>query len=835
MKSIDPNQFEELKDKSRSGGRDANKKYHSRLANANYRNQLNSDNKKEAVVKVVGHLRDNSVKRALEYVERAGEDIDNQLDMEDDAGRKISKSDLDALYNEWKQDFEPVESSSQRTRHATHLLLSIDAPNNDKSAQAIENAARELLRQKLGDKGYRYAFVVHRDTDNPHVHVIVNNYHLEPDGPKLRLNQPELFQMRTVFAEKLRENGIEQVATFRRDRGKTQDLMAENKALEDTVTNWFASKVKTASLDPEDLKQRQATFREIIKARQVVKQSGRESEASMKALEDLKVLAKSLTLVDLHNSPKSAFSQLKQLDSEKGPYQQLIKAIKSGDKPRKDDKDKNTKRLQWQARKMAFDIAEAELAVKTNQNLSFEEKSRLSTEFSKKMDAVAPFLASGGTEKIRFIVQQRTSPDNEPTAKLAKLIRKLDRSTSTLEDKQKSGELADKQLRRIASDYFTAVESLKNNDLPLWRQQALRDSLQEHRQALSKVTDLVELHQQWNKGQSLKDDMSSLKDSINTLSYKVDKLSLADRHDKIDQLQRQKDTLQSTYQEESYDKKQAFTVSKGLQAAQSDLNDFKGESYKEAKKELSTISNNLDSLSAKQQAGPLAPDAARKAAFQSERIGLRIVQIEKTLQTLDLSHYDQQRFNESLVMLKEKSRAQHVDLDLARKQDSAINQYQKTSIDLATKIQSLKEYTDNRQARMAVQLISELKGKASSDLLPTKERRALVTERKKLDVVANLSDSAKHKVDQYFRLDKQISDLSRFAANVDKKYSSTEHRQKRKNSEYVLGQKSTELQKAIKGSDLPRRLKSELSSKIERSLERYPKLASKSKERELTK
>ena len=102
-------------------------------------------------------------------------------------------------------------------------------------------AGREVARELLGDRGHKYLIGIHEEGGKAHVHIIVNNYN-KNGGPKLRLNNPELFEMRSLLAEKLTEMGLEHVATFRKDRPATIERVA--KGIED-IKNRQSRYVKT--------------------------------------------------------------------------------------------------------------------------------------------------------------------------------------------------------------------------------------------------------------------------------------------------------------------------------------------------------------------------------------------------------------------------------------------------------------------------------------------------------------------------------------------------------------------------------------------------------------
>ena len=59
---------------------------------------------------------------------------------------------------------------------------------------------------------------LHKDTDNPHVHIILNNYNTKTSR-KLRLDKHDFLRIRSEFAQDLTKQGLKRhIATLRRDR-----------------------------------------------------------------------------------------------------------------------------------------------------------------------------------------------------------------------------------------------------------------------------------------------------------------------------------------------------------------------------------------------------------------------------------------------------------------------------------------------------------------------------------------------------------------------------------------------------------------------------------------
>lgn len=201
----------------------------------------------QAVVKVISQARGHRAKVLLNYVARS--ESEHPLALEDENGLEVKGVDgIQAVYEEWAKDFERAAPGQKRPpRHVTHMIFSGDCAQTPENARAVQSAVAELMREQLGRDGYRYMMVLHTDTDHPHVHVIVNNYNRDKDGPKLRINPPELLVFRQQFAQKMRERGIEQQATRRKDRLSVLEAVA--KGIENLQAGgaWYESKLYRAA------------------------------------------------------------------------------------------------------------------------------------------------------------------------------------------------------------------------------------------------------------------------------------------------------------------------------------------------------------------------------------------------------------------------------------------------------------------------------------------------------------------------------------------------------------------------------------------------------------
>lgn len=210
---IDKNKARKGKEERLPGGR---------FARSSYRQACQS-NAPQAVIKVASHIRGTSVLRAMEYIARDGEQ-----QLESESGETIQgKEAIKERFAEWRQDFEPGAPGTKRPpRHATHMILSAKCENTSQNARRLEAAARQFLHERYGQQGYEYVWTIHRDTANPHVHVLVKNHNREL-GKKLRIDKADLMAMREEFAKQLSMRGIEQVATRRMDRQSVVERVAK--------------------------------------------------------------------------------------------------------------------------------------------------------------------------------------------------------------------------------------------------------------------------------------------------------------------------------------------------------------------------------------------------------------------------------------------------------------------------------------------------------------------------------------------------------------------------------------------------------------------------------
>ena len=162
----------------------------------------------QVMVKVTGGGRGmKAIAAHFRYISKNG-----RLDIEDDEGNRMRGKDaLRGLVDDWRYGGGLIEDVSPR-REALNIILSMPRGTDPLSVQW---AAREFARRELAD--HKYVMVLHDHQANPHVHISVRVE--SKHGRRLSPRKADLHRWREVFAEKLRERGVDAEATRQATRG----------------------------------------------------------------------------------------------------------------------------------------------------------------------------------------------------------------------------------------------------------------------------------------------------------------------------------------------------------------------------------------------------------------------------------------------------------------------------------------------------------------------------------------------------------------------------------------------------------------------------------------
>jgi len=165
------------------------------------------------MVKVTGRTRvPGHLAAHLSYITRNGE-----LPATDRDGLEVRGA---GEVREVAADWSSLAAMDSRRRAGTpgsvSMILSMPAGTD---AVRLRDAAAGFAAEQFGDR-HDYLFVLHTDTDHPHVHLTVRA--LGDHGERLNPKKADLEVWRQAFAEQLRLRGIAAEATPRRARGITR-------------------------------------------------------------------------------------------------------------------------------------------------------------------------------------------------------------------------------------------------------------------------------------------------------------------------------------------------------------------------------------------------------------------------------------------------------------------------------------------------------------------------------------------------------------------------------------------------------------------------------------
>ena len=167
----------------------------------------------EVMVKVTGRTRDPAHLRAhLDYISRNG-----ALAMEGPDGVPLLGR---ALVRDLAEDWSLGAAIDPGRRAGAPISLSL-VLSMPKGADplVVRDAARAFAGQAFGET-FDYGLVLHTDAGHPHVHIAVRR--LGRNGERLNPKKADLQLWRELFAQALRDRGVEAEATPRRARGVTR-------------------------------------------------------------------------------------------------------------------------------------------------------------------------------------------------------------------------------------------------------------------------------------------------------------------------------------------------------------------------------------------------------------------------------------------------------------------------------------------------------------------------------------------------------------------------------------------------------------------------------------
>lgn len=160
----------------------------------------------QAILKISGYCKGTAHAKAhISYITRHG-----KLELQTHDGQTLKGvTACKELINDWSSDF----GKRKNSRDVAKVVLSAPkGANPDK----LKNAVNKFLEKEFGDTN-EYAYVLHTDTEKPHVHVIIKMVTYQ--GKKIDPRKNYIEKLRRDFAKYCRGEGILVEASRRYQRG----------------------------------------------------------------------------------------------------------------------------------------------------------------------------------------------------------------------------------------------------------------------------------------------------------------------------------------------------------------------------------------------------------------------------------------------------------------------------------------------------------------------------------------------------------------------------------------------------------------------------------------
>ena len=166
----------------------------------------------EVMIKVTGRTRDaGSLRAHLEYISRNG-----QLELEDRDGAILTGL---AEVKDLAEDWSVMALTDRRRRANSPITLSVMLSMPAGSDPTKVRDAARAFAMTLFAAEHDYVLALHTDAPHPHVHMAICSR--GDIGQRLNPKKADLEHWRQVFAQALRDRGVEAEATPRRARGVT--------------------------------------------------------------------------------------------------------------------------------------------------------------------------------------------------------------------------------------------------------------------------------------------------------------------------------------------------------------------------------------------------------------------------------------------------------------------------------------------------------------------------------------------------------------------------------------------------------------------------------------
>lgn len=175
---------------------------------------------REVMVKITGNAKTaKGIKNSINYISR-----DADLKLRDDEGREYEGGkDMSDAYDYMISPEDRLRIDDDKNPNISHNMMFNTNAVVGVSQEDMLDSVQSVIKEKYPDN--RFIMAYHKDTDNPHVHVVLRI----PDNSGVRINirKADLRDLRSGFAHKLQEKGYNVKATHKHDFSLKHKLKSE--------------------------------------------------------------------------------------------------------------------------------------------------------------------------------------------------------------------------------------------------------------------------------------------------------------------------------------------------------------------------------------------------------------------------------------------------------------------------------------------------------------------------------------------------------------------------------------------------------------------------------
>lgn len=590
--------------------------------NQSYYSDLKSS-EPELVLKVASDIKNSSARDVIDYISRNQNknDEDEFLEIEDELGNVLNREQSRKLAEEWTEEF---KKETKHSRKMTHFVLSVDVDKNQSNEQKLKDATRDFLRERFGDEGFRYTFVIHNDTKHLHAHIVVNNNNLDT-GKKLRMSKEWHQESRIMAKKHLSEHGIEQRATLKKDRQyfeKNIDAEIEVREREyKAISNFVDARLKTSSRNSEHFQAIKTQFELVSQAREQIKSQSKDgalTQESIELREQIRQLHKDMILHDRLNSDRVmasniAQSQFRDVMKRAGIDEAMTERARES---RAQEQNQAIKTQMFKLNQHAKELVETQFIVKESQAISPELKKEMLQGIKERKKELTDLGVN-----VKYIEQQynqkmRSSED------YLDVDRALSRGERTLAKEQAKAEpidlkAAEKRVIRMLDELSKLPPEKLNkreSEQVQERKQAVLDGYQQLGLNIDRTVD------RWQKHRTTQNTLNQIKSDLS------DPDTLTPERTKT--IEKELLALRGKTDQSALNKKEQFSMRKSVQDLSKKLSDITQSSFFKHETELDKTFYNLKSLDKKiEQGDQVAVNRQRfalaKAHLQIESVILK--------------------------------------------------------------------------------------------------------------------------------------------------------------------------------------------------------------------